>query len=72
MSFFASWVSRSYNYHLLISVKEKSQTRFNLGDQIIAVNGHQVLPENICQLMDLLNKTEDWNTLKIETIPTER
>lgn len=67
-----SYYAKTQEGKLLVSVKEKSQTRFNLGDQIIAVNGHKVLPENICQLMDLLNKTEDWNTLKIETIPVQR
>jgi len=67
-----SYYAKVQEGKLLISVKEKSQTRFNLGDQIIAVNGHQVLPENICQLLDLLNKTEDWYTLKIEAIPVQR
>lgn len=67
-----SYYAKVQEGKLLISVKEKSQTRFNLGDQIIAVNGHQVLPENICQLLDLLNKTEDWDTLKIEAIPVQR
>lgn len=57
---------------LVVAVKEKSQTRYQLGDQITAVNGHKVLPENICQLMDLLNKTEDWNTLSLDVISAQK
>ncbi len=57
---------------LVVAIKEKSQTRYQLGDQITAVNGHKVLPENICQLMDLLNKTEDWNTLSLDVISAQK
>lgn len=38
----------------------------NAGDEIIAVNNETVTPENICQIQDLLNKTENWNALNIE------
>jgi hypothetical protein len=57
---------------LLVAIKEKSQTRYELGDQITAVNGHKVLPENICQLMDLLNKTEDWSTLSLDVVSAQK
>lgn len=53
---------------LEIVVKEKSQTKFNLGDEIISVNGQKVTAENQCELQDLLNKTDDWNTLQLEVI----
>ena len=51
---------------LRISTKEKSQTKYKLGDQITSVNGEKVTSENICDLQDFLNKTEDWNTLNLE------
>ena len=53
---------------LEIVVKEKSQTKFKLGDQVIAVNGQKVTEKNQCELQDLLNKTEDWNSLQLEVI----
>lgn len=53
---------------LEVVIKEKSQTKFNLGDEIISVNGQKVTAENQCELQDLLNKTEDWNTLQLEVI----
>ncbi|MBL0014621.1 MAG: hypothetical protein IPP30_13250 [Flavobacterium sp.] len=53
---------------LEIVVKEKSQTKFKVGDQIISINGQKVSEENQCELQDLLNKTEDWNSLQLEVI----
>jgi hypothetical protein len=51
---------------LLITVKEKTQTKYNLGDEITEVNNQKITPDNICEMQDLLNKTEDWNTLNIK------
>jgi hypothetical protein len=53
---------------LEIVVKEKSKTKFKLGDQIVSVNGQKVTEENQCELQDFLNKTEDWNSLQLEVI----
>lgn len=66
-----SYYAKVQSEKLVVAIKEKSQTRYQLGDQITAVNGHKVLPENICQLMDLLNKTEDWNTLSLDVISAQ-
>ena len=57
---------------LLIVVKEKSQTKYQLDDQIIAVNGQKVTAENQCELQDLLNKTEDWNNLQLEVVSNSK
>jgi hypothetical protein len=57
------------NEKLEVVVKEKSQTKFKLGDQITSVNGQKVTKENQCDLQDLLNKTEDWNSLQLEVVP---
>lgn len=42
--------------------------KHNVGDQITAINNIIVTPENICEMQDLLNKTEDWNTLNLEVV----
>ncbi|SDJ32125.1 aspartyl protease [Flavobacterium noncentrifugens] len=57
-----------YKGNLVIKLKEISQTKYNLGDKIVSVNNQKVTPENICELQDFLNKTEDWNTLDLEVI----
>ncbi len=57
---------------LEIVVKEKSQTKFNLGDEIVSVNGQKVTAENQCELQDLLNKTEDWSSLQIEVLSNSK
>jgi hypothetical protein len=57
---------------LQIVVKEKSQSKHQLGDQIISVNGQKVTTENQCELQDLLNKTDDWNSLQLEVIPAQK
>lgn len=54
---------------LKVIVKEKSQTKYHLGDKIVAVNNQKVTAENNCQLQDLLNTTEDWNTLQLNVLP---
>lgn len=58
------------NNELVISAKQKEIKKFNLGDQITSVNNTKVTPENICEMQDLLNKTQDWNTLSLEVITT--
>ena len=41
---------------------------FIKSSQITSVNNTKVTQENICEMQDLLNNTEDWNTLKLEVI----
>ncbi len=67
-----SYYAKVQDEKLVVAVKEKSQTRYQLGDQITSVNRHKVLPENICQMMDLLNKTEDWSTLTLDVISAQK
>jgi len=47
---------------------ELQNSKFNVGDQITAINNTKVTPENISEIQNLLRKTEDWNTLNIEVI----
>jgi predicted aspartyl protease len=63
-----SYYAKAVKDKLIISTKEKSQTKYNLGDEIISVNGKKVTTENACEIQDFLNKTEDWNALQLEVI----
>ena len=64
-----SYYAKVNQEKLLVVIKEKSQTQYQLGDQIISVNGQKVTTENQCEFQDLLNKTDDWNSLQLEVIP---
>ena len=57
------------NKKLKIITKLKSETTYNVNDQIISVNNQKVTIQNICEMQDLLNKTHNWDTLKLEIIP---
>lgn len=57
------------NKQLKIITKLKSETTYNINDQIISINNQKVTTENICDMQDLLNKTQDWNSLNLEVIP---
>lgn len=57
---------------LTVMVKDKKQTRYHLGDEIISVNGQKATPENNCDLQNLLNQTEDWSTLNLEVVPAPK
>ena len=63
-----TYFAKAIKSNLIIVTKENSQTMFNLNDEITAVNNTKVTQENICEMQDLLNNTEDWNTLKLEVI----
>ncbi len=56
------------NNQLKIITKLKSETKYNINDQIIAVYDQKVTPQNICEMQNLLNETNDWNTLRIEIL----
>lgn len=68
-------ITPKYNYlcmivdnQLKIISKLKSDTSFDLGDQIITINNQKVTLENICEMQFLLNATTDWNTMQIEIL----
>lgn len=60
------YVKATSNEKLIISVKEKSQKKYSIGEEILSVNNQKITPENICEMQDLLNKTDDWETLNVE------
>lgn len=51
---------------IIVKAKQKSLSQFNLNDEIISVNNEVITNENICEIQNLLNRTPDWSTLKIE------
>ena len=63
-----TYYSKAIHEKLKIVVKEKSQTQYHLGDEVISVNGQKVTGENNCELQDLLNKTADWNSLQLQVV----
>lgn len=42
------------------------QERFEVGDQIVSVNGEDITEENICYYYDLLTETKDWSGFDIQ------
>ena len=56
------------NKKIKVIAKLKSELIYNVGDEITAVNNQKVRPSNICEMQDLLNKTQDWNALKLEIV----
>ena len=52
---------------LYIALKEKSQTKFKLNDQIVSVNAIAITPDNACEYQEILNKSADWNSFEIIT-----
>jgi hypothetical protein len=63
-----NYLSMITNNQLKIISKLKSESRLNINDQIISVNSQKVTPENICEMQELLNSTNDWNALQIEIL----
>ncbi|MBC7438474.1 MAG: hypothetical protein H7250_00610 [Flavobacterium sp.] len=53
------------NHQLKIIYKNVTEIKYNVGDEITSINNQKVTPENICEMQDLLNKTDDWNALKL-------
>ena len=59
--------SKIYVSYCIIGV-----SKFNLGDEITAMDDQKVTPSNICEMQDLLNKTQDWSVLKLAIIPVTK
>lgn len=63
------YLSMIIDKKLKIITKSSIEKNYNIGDEITSVNNTKVTPENICEMQDLLNKTQDWDTLTLEVIP---
>lgn len=54
--------------NLFVSTKQKHLDQYNIGDQIIEVSDRKISPENICEIQELLNKTQEWSGLDVKII----
>lgn len=63
-----TYLSVNKNGKLIICLKRQLATDHNLNDEIASINREKVTIENICEMQNLLNKTKDWSTLKIEVL----
>lgn len=56
---------------VIIFHKNDPQNKFNVGDEIISIDGTLVSKENMCEFQELLNSNNDWDKFKIETTTRE-
>jgi hypothetical protein len=54
------------NGKLYIVTKQSTLNLYKLNDEIVSINNKIVTSENICESQDLLNNTQNWDTLNIE------
>lgn len=60
------------NNKLVVNFSLLDQNNFECGSEIKSVNGKFVTPDNCCELMELLNKTNDWSTLDLDIIAPKK
>jgi len=66
-SFFPNnYIVVAENHKLKIIAKNSDEEKFNVYDEITAVNNRKITPDNICEIKNLLNTTTDWSILNIE------
>lgn len=59
------------NDALLVVIKDsRDMSRFMVNDQILAIDGRMVTSENICEMQNLLNGSDDWSSFEIEVAPS--
>ncbi|MCY0970867.1 hypothetical protein [Chryseobacterium wangxinyae] len=46
--------------------KSENQKHYKIGDEIASINNQIITPQNLCEMQNLLNKTEDWEKLNIQ------
>ncbi|HLF51022.1 hypothetical protein [Flavobacterium sp.] len=64
-------LSGEKNEKLVVTFCIENVSKYNIGDEIVSINNQKVTAANICEMQILLNKTEDWATLQLETIPAK-
>lgn len=57
--------------NLFISTKQKHLEDYNIGDQIIEVSNTKISSDNICEIQELLNRTQDWSELGVKIIKVQ-
>lgn len=59
----------SLNNKLLVGAKNLSiNSPYDVGDEIISIGDKKITSQNICEIEDLINKTEDWSLLNLATV----
>ena len=61
------YVAKILNDKILVALRRVGLTDYNVGDEIIAVKGQSVNDSNKCELLQLLNKSNDWKVLDVKT-----
>lgn len=64
-SFQQLYTCRVVNKKLMISSKREDLEGYDIGDEILSVNGINITKDNICAFQKQLNTTKDWTTLNI-------
>lgn len=57
---------RAVDNKLICTSKKMTENSLKLGDEIISVNNIKVTPQNICEMQNKLNETQDWDKLNLE------
>lgn len=60
------------NNKILITFCIENESKYKMGDQITSLNNQKITPENICEMQEFLNKTQDWSTLNLEVVPATK
>ncbi|MFT3910947.1 MAG: hypothetical protein QM737_16125 [Ferruginibacter sp.] len=61
------YLPKIVNGKLLVALKRVGMTDYNVGDEIISVNGQVVNKSNQCELMQMLISNKDWKELNVKT-----
>lgn len=46
--------------------KQEAASKYKIGDEIISINNEPITSENLCEMQNLLNTTENWDKLNIQ------
>ena len=67
MKFAYNYVPKILNNKLIVVLRKSGMTDYDIGDEIISVNGEAVDDHNKCELLQVLIKNSDWKTLNVKT-----
>lgn len=46
--------------------KSENKKQYKVGDEIISINNQSITPQNLCEMQNLLNTTENWEKLNVK------
>lgn len=53
---------------ILVICSVDNKSKYKVGDEIVSINSQKITSENICEMQNLLNKTDYLNTLNLEVL----